>query len=52
MKEYLANPLILSKPKEGEPLQLYLAVSEGTVSAVLTREEDKEQFPIYYVSKT
>uniref|UniRef100_A0A803MTY3 RNase H type-1 domain-containing protein n=1 Tax=Chenopodium quinoa TaxID=63459 RepID=A0A803MTY3_CHEQI len=51
MKEYLANPLILSKPKEGEPLQHYLAVVEGTISAVLTREEDKEQFPIYYVSK-
>ena len=42
IKEYLEKTLILSKPKEGEPLQLYLAVSEGTISVVLTIEEDKK----------
>lgn len=33
-------------------LQLYLAVSEHAVSAVLVREEGKKQLPIYYVSKS
>ena len=32
-------------------LYVYLAVSERAVSAVLVREEDKLQWPVYYVSK-
>ena len=42
----------MSKPKNGEALPLYLAVTEGSVSAVLVREEDGNQLPVYYVSKT
>ncbi|XP_074363981.1 uncharacterized protein LOC141704682 [Apium graveolens] len=30
---------------------LYLAVSEYSISAVLVREEDEQQSPVYYVSK-
>ncbi|KAL5785135.1 hypothetical protein ACOSQ2_007527 [Xanthoceras sorbifolium] len=52
IKRYLANPPLLSKPKEGETLLLYLAVSETAVSAVLIREEDGKQLPVYYISKT
>ncbi|KFK22473.1 hypothetical protein AALP_AAs51959U000100, partial [Arabis alpina] len=52
LKEYLATPPILAKPVTGEPLFLYIAVSETTVSAVLVREERGEQKPIFYVSKT
>ncbi|KAL5835807.1 hypothetical protein ACOSQ3_015358 [Xanthoceras sorbifolium] len=33
IKRYLENPPLLSKPKEGETLLLYLAVSETAVSA-------------------
>ena len=51
LKRYLTSPLLLSKPKDGEQLYIYLAVSEGTVSAVLVREESK-QLPDYYVSKS
>ena len=31
---------------------IYLVVSEGVVSAVLICEEDGEQFPVYYMSKS
>ncbi|KFK44296.1 hypothetical protein AALP_AA1G239700 [Arabis alpina] len=52
LKEYLATPPILAKPVTGEPLFLYIAISETAVSAVLVREERGEQKPIFYVSKT
>ncbi|KFK41084.1 hypothetical protein AALP_AA2G084100 [Arabis alpina] len=52
LKEYLATPPILAKPVTGEPLFLYIDVSETPVSAVLAREERGEQKPIFYVSKT
>ena len=52
LKRYLTSPPLLSKPKDGEQLYIYLAVSEGAVSAVLVREEDGKQFPVYYVSKS
>ncbi|XP_074354564.1 uncharacterized protein LOC141693377 [Apium graveolens] len=42
---------MLSNPEEGETLVLYLAVSDFTVSAVLVREEDGIQLPVYYVCK-
>ncbi|KAK3020028.1 hypothetical protein RJ639_004988 [Escallonia herrerae] len=51
LKEYLTSPLLLSKPILGEDIFLYLAVAESAVSAVLIREQDGRQFPIYYVRK-
>ncbi|KAK3013837.1 hypothetical protein RJ639_009483 [Escallonia herrerae] len=51
LKEYLASPPLLSKPVMGEDLFLYLAVAESAVSAVLVREQDGQQLPVYYVSK-
>ncbi|XP_056684259.1 uncharacterized protein [Spinacia oleracea] len=46
------SPPLLSKPKEGEVLQLYLAVSSTAASAVLAREDKTQQLPIYYISKS
>ncbi|XP_074337546.1 uncharacterized protein LOC141674743 [Apium graveolens] len=51
IKEQLGNPPVLSNPLDGESLILYLAVSEYSISAVLVREEDGQQSPVYYVSK-
>ena len=51
LKEYLGKPPLLAKPMEGEPLFLYLAVSEYTISRALIREEEKVQWPVYYISK-
>ncbi|XP_072063917.1 uncharacterized protein [Arachis hypogaea] len=50
-KEILASPPVLGKPTAGEPLYLYLAVTEEALAAVLVREEGKAQQPIYFVSK-
>ena len=51
LKRYLSHPPLLSPSKEGESLQLYLAVLAMTVSAALIREEDKKQLTVYYVSQ-
>ena len=51
LKEYLGKPPLLSKPVKGEPLFLYLAVSEHTISGALIREEERVQWPVYYISK-
>ncbi|KAI3757912.1 hypothetical protein L6452_05456 [Arctium lappa] len=46
------NRFISRSSDRCEVLQLYLAVSNNSVSAVLIRETDGRQLPIYYVSKT
>ena len=51
LKAYFASPPFLAKPKDGETLFMYLAVSERAVSAVLIREDEGIQWPVYYVSK-
>ncbi|KAJ9552293.1 hypothetical protein OSB04_016338 [Centaurea solstitialis] len=52
LKKYMSNPPLLTKPIEGESLQLYLAVSNNAVSVVLVREGEQQQQPIYYISKS
>ena len=47
----MAMPLMLAKPSQGEVFYLYLAVSDKALSAVLVKQEDKVQKPIYYVRK-
>jgi len=51
LKEYLATPPVLCKPRAGVPLQLYFAVTEWAISSVLVQEQDQVQRPIYFVSK-
>ena len=51
LKRYLSNTPLLSPPKEGGDLFLYLAVSATIVSAALIREESRIQHPVYYVSQ-
>ena len=51
LKEHLGRSLLLSKPIKWEKLYLYVVVSKETVSATLVREEEKVQWPVYYVSK-
>ena len=40
------------KPEDGEPLSVYLAVSGNAVSAVLVKDYEGQQHPVYYVSKS
>ena len=51
LKHYLSNPPLLSLSKERGNLYLYLAVSAIAMSVALVWEEDRKQFPIYYVSQ-
>uniref|UniRef100_A0A2N9EQY4 RNA-directed DNA polymerase n=1 Tax=Fagus sylvatica TaxID=28930 RepID=A0A2N9EQY4_FAGSY len=46
------NTPLLSSPKEGEPLYIYLAASDKAVSAAIVRNGPGEQRPVYYTSKT
>ncbi|XP_031095229.1 uncharacterized protein LOC115999523 [Ipomoea triloba] len=51
LKAYLASPIVLSKPEPGEDLEVYLAISDRAVSAVLCRvDHEGVQRPVYYVS--
>ena len=51
MKKYLATPPLISSPKPEDSLTIYLAASNHAVSAVLIREEDRQQQLVYYISK-
>ena len=51
LKHYLSNPPLLSSLEKGENLYLYLAVSAIAASAILIRDENGTQLPVYYVSQ-
>lgn len=42
---------MLNQPIMGQPLIVYLAVGEESISAVLVREDGREQYLVYFVSK-
>ncbi|XXG46965.1 hypothetical protein AAC387_Pa02g1687 [Persea americana] len=52
LKQYLSSPPLLSTLTFGEALFLYLSVSDHAVSSVHIREDNGQQRPIYYTSKT
>ncbi|XP_057758224.1 uncharacterized protein LOC130978235 [Arachis stenosperma] len=52
LKETLSKPPILHTPLQGEPLFLYLSVTNWAISSALVAEREKKQFPIYFTSKT
>ncbi|CAJ2645722.1 unnamed protein product [Trifolium pratense] len=51
LKRALSEPPVLTQPNEGETLYLYLAVASEAISAVLIRETEQGQKPVYFVSK-
>ncbi|XP_072073815.1 uncharacterized protein [Arachis hypogaea] len=50
-KKILATLPVLDKSVVGEPLYLYLAITEEALAGVLVREEEKVQQPIYFASR-
>ena len=53
IKQYLAEPPILSSPDTGETLFVYLIVSDTVVSSALFKEnEDGKQRPVFFVNKS
>jgi len=51
LKEYLGRPPVLSRPKAGFPLQLYIVVTQYAISSVLVQEREEIQRQIYFVSR-
>ena len=51
LKTYLSSPPILVSPVEGELLTLYLAMSDFSTSAILVRDKERVQHPVYYCSR-
>ncbi|GAU27977.1 hypothetical protein TSUD_373720 [Trifolium subterraneum] len=51
LKRALSEPSVLTRPTEGEKLYLYLAVASEAISAVLIRETEHGQKPVYFVSR-
>ena len=51
LKTYLSSPPILVSPSEEELLTLYLTVSDFSTSAILIRDKDRVQHPVYYCSR-
>ncbi|RDX69353.1 Retrovirus-related Pol polyprotein from transposon 17.6, partial [Mucuna pruriens] len=52
MKAMLATPPVLVRPELGRPLYMYISVTETAISSVLIQEKEKEQCPVYFISKT
>lgn len=51
LKKYLSTPPLLTRPRKGEVSYLYLGVAMEAISAVLIREEEGYQSPVYYITK-
>ena len=51
LKTYLSSPPILVSPSKGELLTLYLAISDFSTRAILVRDKDRVQHPVYYYSR-
>ena len=51
LKNYLMQAPMLTTPKSGKDLFMYLSVSDHAVSVVLLRDRGKQQ-PVYYINKT
>jgi hypothetical protein len=52
LKKFQASPPILTRPRQGFPLFLYLAVSDNAMSSALVQEIEGEEKPVYFVSRT
>ncbi|XP_016207175.1 uncharacterized protein LOC107647621 [Arachis ipaensis] len=52
LKQFLSKPPVLQKPMLDDPLYLYLSVTDMTISSVLITENNKDQQPVYFVSKS
>ena len=51
LKTYLSSPPILVSHVEGELLVLYFAVSDFSTSAILVKDKERVQHPVYYCSQ-
>ncbi|CAL8999868.1 unnamed protein product, partial [Prunus brigantina] len=53
IKRYLSNPPVLSPPKRGRPLKLYISASEVSIGSLLVQDnKEGKEHAIYYLSRT
>ncbi|XP_074297786.1 uncharacterized protein LOC141628559 [Silene latifolia] len=52
LKSYLSTRTVTREAGARGPLFLYLSVTEAAVSAILVKEQEGVQHPIYYISKS
>ncbi|CAN1335696.1 Pol polyprotein (Fragment) [Linum perenne] len=52
LKAFLTTPPVLAAPVPGDQLYMYVAIATAAVSSVLVKREDKEERPVFYISKT
>ncbi|XP_061363479.1 uncharacterized protein LOC133307075 [Gastrolobium bilobum] len=50
IKRQLASPPVLTRPREGEALIIYLYVGDVAVNSVIVQENEEGKQPIYFVS--
>nr|XP_025678255.1 uncharacterized protein LOC112778105 [Arachis hypogaea] len=52
IKQYLTNPPIMTPPRHGAPLKLYVSASEVTIGGMLAQEDENgNERVIYYLSR-
>jgi hypothetical protein len=53
LKDFLSKPPVLTAPRKGEQLLLYLAATTHVVSTaiIVERQEDGHAYPVYFVSE-
>ncbi|XP_016651053.1 PREDICTED: uncharacterized protein LOC107881558 [Prunus mume] len=53
IKHYLSKPPVLSPPKRGRPLKLYVSASEVSIGSLLVQDNKKwKEHAVYYLSRT
>ncbi|CAL8151983.1 unnamed protein product [Prunus armeniaca] len=53
IKHYLSNPPVLSPPKRGRPLKLYVSASEVSIGSLLVQDnKEGKEHAVYYLSRT
>ncbi|CAL2255260.1 unnamed protein product [Prunus armeniaca] len=53
IKHYLSSPPVLSSPRRGRPLKLYVSASEVSIGSLLVQDNKKgKEHAIYYLSRT
>jgi hypothetical protein len=51
IKEYLSTPPVLCALRRGVPFKLYIAAEEKIIGAVLTQEDEGEEYVIAYLGR-
>ena len=51
LKEYLVSPPVLDMLVPSNPIRLYFAITNRTISSIIFQDQDKVQKPVYFVSK-